>query len=93
MKNLKTNTDRILTAAALPKVNPDQMDHVRLQQVHVPPGGLLHLDSTKPRDIMWSLITSKEILQRERNFCLHELNIVLLSVLACMDLQVLTLRS
>ena len=33
----------VLTAAALSGVDPDQLDHVGLQQVDVPPGRLLHL--------------------------------------------------
>lgn len=32
-----------LTTAALAKVNPDQLDHVGLQEVDIPPGTLLHL--------------------------------------------------
>ena len=32
-----------LTAATLAKVNPDQLHHVGLEQVDVPPGRLLHL--------------------------------------------------
>ena len=36
-----------LTTATLAKVNPDQLDHVGLQQVHVPPGGFLHLQPSR----------------------------------------------
>ena len=32
-----------LTTAGLAKVYPDQLDHVGLQEVDVPPGALLHL--------------------------------------------------
>ena len=35
--------NRILTATGPSEVDPDQLDHVRLQQVDVPPGGAFDL--------------------------------------------------
>jgi hypothetical protein len=40
-----------LTAAALAEVYPDELNHVWLQQVHVPPGRLLHLQDQRAREV------------------------------------------
>ena len=41
-RRIKVWFDNLLTAASLSKVYPDQLDHVGLEQVDIPPGLLLH---------------------------------------------------
>ena len=43
MNNFTNRFVSIFTAAGLSEVYPDELDHVWLQQVDVPPGTLLHL--------------------------------------------------